>query len=61
VGIVESSTTAFAFSLYYALSCNYRAGVRTLSVLDPEIVTRLRGAVHGKRQIGEPPYKRPSP
>jgi hypothetical protein len=47
-------------SFYYALSHNYRAGVRTLSVVGPEIVTRLRGAVHGKGQIGEPAYKRPS-
>jgi hypothetical protein len=61
VGIVENSTTAFALSLCYALSRNYRADVRTLSVVGPEILTRLRGAVRGKGQIGEPPYKPPWP
>jgi hypothetical protein len=42
-----------AFSLYYALSRNYRAGVRTLGVIVPEILARLRGAAAGTGQIGE--------
>lgn len=58
---MESSTTAFAFSLYYALSRNYRAGVRTLGVVGTGIVARLRGAVQGTGQIGEHTYKQPSP
>ncbi len=42
-----------AFSLYYALSRNYWAGVRTLGVVVPEILARLRGAAAGTGQIGE--------
>ncbi len=42
-----------AFSLYYALSRNYRAGVRTLGVVVPEILARLRGAAAASGQIGE--------
>jgi hypothetical protein len=46
-----------AFSLYYALSRNYRAGVRTLGVAGPEIVARVRGAGHGMGQSGETPLQ----
>jgi hypothetical protein len=42
-----------AFSFYYALSRNYRAGVRTLGVVVPEILARLRCAAAGTGQIGE--------
>jgi hypothetical protein len=41
-----------AFSFYYALSRNYRAGVRTLGVVVPEILARLRGTAAGNGQIG---------
>ena len=46
-----------AFSFYYALSRNYRAGVRALGVVGPEIVARLRGAARGSGQIGENPLQ----
>lgn len=44
-----------AFSFYYALSRNYRAGIRALGVVGPEIVARLRGAARSSGQIGENP------
>ncbi len=42
-----------AFSLYYALSRNYRAGVRKLGVVVPEILARLHEAAANSGQIGE--------
>ncbi len=41
------------FSFYYALSRNYWAGIRTLGVVVPEILARLRDAAAGTGQIGE--------
>ncbi len=48
-----------AFSLYYALSRNYRAGVRRVGVVAPEIVARIRDAASatGTGQIGENPLQ----
>jgi hypothetical protein len=42
-----------AFSLYYALSRNYRDGVRALGVVVPEILARLRRGAVDTGQIGE--------
>ena len=46
-----------AFSFYYALSRNCRAGVRALAVVGPEIVARLRDAATGTGQVGENPLQ----
>jgi hypothetical protein len=44
-----------SFSFYYALSRNYRAGVRALGLVGPEIVARLRDAAKSSGQIGDNP------